>query len=52
MKYTVETVPYTQHYEYATLEEAKRKQIELRKQGKKSQIICLTNNGNDYILAD
>lgn len=50
MKYAVETTPYTQVFECATLKEAKRKQSELRKQGKKSQIICITENGNDYIL--
>ena len=49
-KYTIETIPYTQQYHYATLKEAKRKQSELRKQGKKSHIICVTENGNDYIL--
>ena len=52
MKYTVETVPYTKHYECNALKEAKRKRSELRKQGKKSQIVCVTENGNDYILAD
>ena len=50
MKYVVETVPYTKPYECNTLKEAKRKQCELRKQGKKSQIVCVTENGNDYIL--
>ena len=50
MKYTIETIPYTQPYHYTTLKEAKRKQSELRKQGKKSHIICVTENGNDYIL--
>ena len=44
MKYTIETIQYTQQYHYATLKEAKRKQ------GKKSHIICVTENGNDYIL--
>lgn len=52
MKYTIETIPYTQPYHYTTLKEAKRKQSELRKQGKKSYIIYVTENGNDYILAD
>ena len=52
MKYTIETIPYTQPYHYTTLKEAKRKQSELRKQGKKSHIICVTENGNDYILAN
>ena len=52
MKYTIETIPYTQPYNYATLKEAKRKQSELHKQGKKSHIICVTENGNDYILAN
>ena len=52
MKYTVETLPYTQQYNYSTLEEAKYKLVELRKQGKKSHIICVTENGNDYILED
>ena len=50
MKYTIETIPYTQSYHYTTLKEAKRKQSELRKQGKKLHIICVTENGNDYIL--
>ena len=50
MKYTIETIPYTQQYHYTTLKEAKRKQSELRKQGKKSHIICVTENGNDYTL--
>ena len=50
MKYTIETIPYTQPYHYTTLKEAKRKQSEFRKQGKKSHIICVTENGNDYIL--
>ena len=50
MKYTIETIPYTQPYHYTTLKEAKRKQSELRKQGKKSHIICVTENGNDYTL--
>ena len=50
MKYSVETIPYTQPYHYITLKEAKHKQSELRKQGKKSHIICATENGNDYIL--
>ena len=48
----IETIPYTQPYHYATLKKAKRKQSELRKQGKKSHIICVTENGNDYILED
>lgn len=52
MKYTIETIPYTQPYHYETLKEVKRKQSELRKQGKKSQIICVNKNGNDYILED
>ena len=52
MKYTIETIPYTQSYHYTTLKEAKRKQSELCKQGKKSHIICVTENGNDYILED
>ena len=52
MKYSIETIPYTQPYHYTTLKETKRKQSELRKQGKKSHIICVTENGNDYILAD
>ena len=50
MKYTIETIPYTQPYHYATIKEAKRKQSELRKQGKKSHIICVAENENDYIL--
>ena len=50
MKYTIETIPYTQPYHYTTIKEAKRKQSELSKQGKKSHIICVTENGNDYIL--
>ena len=52
MKYTIETIPYTKSYHYATLKEAKQKQRELRKQGKKSHIICVTEKGNDYILSD
>ena len=52
MKYTIETIPYTKSYHYTTLKEAKRKQSELRKQGKKSHIICVTENGNDYILTN
>ena len=50
MKYAIETIPYTKSYHYTKLKEAKRKQSELRKQGKKSHIICATENGNDYIL--
>ena len=50
MKYTIETIPYTHPYHYATLKEAKHKQSELRKQGKKSHIICVAENVNDYIL--
>lgn len=52
MKYTVETVPYTKTYDYETLKEAKQKRSELRKQGKRASIICVTKNGNDYILTD
>lgn len=52
MKYTIETIPYTKAYYYATLKEAKQKQSELCKQGKKSHIICVTENGNDYVLAN
>ena len=50
MKYTIEAIHYTKPYHYATLKEAKRKRSKLRKQGKKSHIICVIENGNDYIL--
>ena len=52
MKYIVETTYPYRFFKYKTLKEAKRKQSELRKQGKKSHIICVTENGNDYILED
>ena len=52
MRYVIETIPYTKPYYYTMLKEAKQKRSELRKQGKKSHIICVTENGNDYILAD
>ena len=52
MKYTIETIPYTKPYDFVTLKKAKQKQRGLRKQGKKSHIICVTENGNDYILED
>ena len=52
MKYTIETIPYTKPYHYTKFKEVKHKQHELRKQGKKSHIICVTENGNDYILSD
>ena len=52
MKYTVETTYPYQFYHCKTLEEAKKKRAELRKQGKHASIICLTNNGNAYILTD
>ena len=50
MKYTIETVPYTKQYHCNTLKEAKQKRSELRKQGKRVYVICVTENGNDYIL--
>ena len=51
MKYTVETTYPYKFYHFDTLEEAKTKRSELRKQGIKAQIVCVDKNGNDYILA-
>ena len=52
MKYTVETPYPYRFFHFDTLEEAKRKHSELRKQGIKAQIVCVDVKGNDYILAD
>lgn len=52
MKYTVETPYPYKFYPCKTLKEAKRKRTELRKQGIKAQIVCVTENGNDYILKE
>lgn len=52
MKYTVESPYPYRFYPCETLREAKRKRVELRKQGIKAQIVCVDKNGNDYILAD
>jgi F0F1-type ATP synthase gamma subunit len=52
MKYTVETTYPYRFYHYNTLKEAKQKCADLRKQGIKAQIICITKNGNDYILKE
>ena len=41
MKYTIETIPYTQQYHYATLKEAKRKASE-------NGLQLYTNDGNGY----
>lgn len=52
MKYTVETnYPY-KFFPYNTLKEARKKKSELKKQGIKSSIVCVNENGNDYILTE
>lgn len=52
MRYVVETnYPY-EFYHCKTLTKAKRKRSELRRKGKRDSIIYVTENGNDYILAD
>ena len=51
MKYTVETPYPYRFYHFDTLEEAKQKRSELRKQGVKAYIVCVDKNGNDYILS-
>lgn len=52
MKYTVETPYPYRFFHFDTLEEAKRKRSELRKQGIKASIVVTTDNGDDYILVD
>lgn len=49
-KYTVETPYPYKFYHYKTLDEARKKKYELKKQGIKAQIICVNKNGNDYII--
>ena len=52
MKYTVETPYPYRFYHFNTLEEAKQKRSELRKQGVYSTIVCVDSKGNDYIIAN
>lgn len=49
-KYIVETPYPYKFYSCNTLDEARKKRTELRKQGVKAQIICVNENGNDYII--
>lgn len=50
MKYTVETVFPYRFFHYDTIEKAREKKSELEKDSVKSSIICVNENGNDYIV--
>lgn len=50
MKYIVETTYPYEFYHCETIKKAKKKSSELHKQGKYTSIICINENGNDYIL--
>lgn len=52
MKYVVETPYPYRFYPCENITEARKKRKGLRKQGIKAQIICKTENGNDYIISE
>lgn len=53
MKYVVGTVSFPfKTYPCKNITEARKKSKELRKQGIKTEIILITENGNDYIISE
>lgn len=51
MQYTVETVYPYQFFHCSTKKEAMETMGKLKKQGVRAHIVCMDENGNDYILA-